>query len=153
MGDATSTNSCETPTAEMLHHNGCAVAFLLLAIGPTSCMGIDAYFGDGCFWGRQHNFIQFKLHELNRSTAALTAIAGYAGGAAPGASSNDVCYGFNQTSKRRYATLGHAEVEQVRGLTEEQLAAAARSYFSTFMSIPGTSVWTREDYFDQGVEY
>mmetsp|Transcript_27217 Transcript_27217/g.58480 ORF Transcript_27217/g.58480 Transcript_27217/m.58480 type:complete len:301 (+) Transcript_27217:67-969(+) len=73
---------------------------------------IDVYFGCGCFWHVQHEFVQAEKRILNRSDDELTARAGYAGGKA-GALDGKVCYhNFNRVSD--YGPLGHAEVVSLR---------------------------------------
>lgn len=69
---------------------------------------IDVYFGCGCFWHVQHEFVEAEKRILGRSDSALTARAGYAGGNA-GAKNGKVCY-HNALSISDYGSLGHAEV-------------------------------------------
>jgi peptide methionine sulfoxide reductase MsrA len=38
------------------------------------------YFGSGCFWGRQHDFVEAEKNKLKREPGAITAVTGYAGG-------------------------------------------------------------------------
>lgn len=40
------------------------------------------YFGSGCFWGRQKDFVDVEF-TLGRSDHEVTALVGYAGGAVP----------------------------------------------------------------------
>jgi len=73
---------------------------------------IDVYFGCGCFWHVQHEFVEAERRILNRSDEELTARAGYAGGKA-GALDGKVCYhNFSRISD--YGPLGHAEVVSLR---------------------------------------
>ena len=69
---------------------------------------IDVYFGCGCFWHVQHEFVEAERTLLGRKDADLTARAGYAGGNA-GAKNGKVCY-HNAGSVSDYGSLGHAEV-------------------------------------------
>jgi len=69
---------------------------------------IDVYFGCGCFWHVQHEFVQAERRILNRSDEELTARAGYAGGKS-GALDGKVCY-HNGKGISDYGKLGHAEV-------------------------------------------
>ena len=41
------------------------------------------YFGAGCFWHVQHEFILFESQKLGRSGATFSAVSGYAGGQGP----------------------------------------------------------------------
>lgn len=58
---------------------------------------VEVYFGLGCFWHIQHEFVQAERDILGRSDEQLTAQAGYAGGTLVGKSKADpekevVCY-------------------------------------------------------------
>lgn len=48
------------------------------------------YFGNGCFWGRQHDFYETE-RMLGRTDEEVSSIVGYAGGTATGPD-NKVCY-------------------------------------------------------------
>ena len=79
------------------------------AIAATAEEGlIDVYFGCGCFWHAQHEFVLAEKKILGRTDAELTARAGYAGGKA-GALDGKVCY-HNAPNIADYGKLGHAEV-------------------------------------------
>jgi peptide methionine sulfoxide reductase MsrA len=69
---------------------------------------IDVYFGCGCFWHVQHEFVEAEHNILGRSDDELTARAGYAGGKT-GAKDGKVCY-HNIANIADYGKLGHAEV-------------------------------------------
>lgn len=73
---------------------------------------IDVYFGCGCFWHVQHEFVEAERRILNRSDDMLTARAGYAGGKA-GSLDGKVCY-HNSRRISDYGPLGHAEVVSLR---------------------------------------
>lgn len=73
---------------------------------------IDCYFGCGCFWHVQHEFVEAERKILGRSDDQITARAGYAGGKA-GASDGKVCY-HNAGNIADYGKLGHAEVVSMR---------------------------------------
>ena len=51
---------------------------------------IDVYFGCGCFWHVQHEFVEAERRILGRKDAEITARAGYAGGNG-GAKNGKVC--------------------------------------------------------------
>jgi peptide methionine sulfoxide reductase MsrA len=70
------------------------------------------YFGNGCFWGRQKDFVDTELRALARAPERVTAVAGYAGGAAGAGAGGRVCYHFNDP-RQEYERLGHAEVVAV----------------------------------------
>jgi len=73
---------------------------------------IDVYFGCGCFWHVQHEFVEAERNILGRSDDEITARAGYAGGKA-GAKDGKVCY-HNLQGVADYGKLGHAEVVSMR---------------------------------------
>ena len=110
---------------------------------------LTVFFGNGCFFARQHTFVT-KLEQelLGRAADELTAVAAYAGGGVP--RSGRLCYeNSNQTDE--YGAHGAAEVVSLQ-LQPKHFAAAARVYFATFVELqPG--VWARPDYQDMGAEY
>lgn len=108
------------------------------------------YFGNGCFWARQHLFVEdLERRVLGRADAGITAVAGYAGSAHLG-QGGTVCY-HNPENRSDYGLLGHAEVVQVE-VPLERLEAAFAVYFGSFVEL-SKGVWDRADYFDQGAEY
>jgi len=73
---------------------------------------IEVYFGCGCFWHVQHEFVEAERRILKRSDSELTARTGYAGGTG-GAKDGKVCY-HNSKRVSDYGSLGHAEVVRLR---------------------------------------
>lgn len=73
---------------------------------------IDVYFGCGCFWHVQHEFVEAERKILGRADDQITSRTGYAGGKA-GAIDGKVCY-HNAQNIADYGKLGHAEVVNVR---------------------------------------
>ena len=74
---------------------------------------INVYFGCGCFWHVQREFVEAERRLLQRSNDLdITTRAGYAGGKA-GAKNGKVCY-HNAAQVSDYGSLGHAEVVQVK---------------------------------------
>ena len=71
---------------------------------------VKVYFGAGCFWHVQHEFVLKEAAELGRSGAAFSAVTGYAGGT--GTERGLVCY-HNGRGVSDYGRLGHAEAVQV----------------------------------------
>lgn len=122
---------------------------MVYTVGFTRAQPLQVYFGNGCFWARQHTFITLlEQARLKRDPASLKAVAAYAGGALP--SSKRLCY-HNANSTDVYSDYGAAEVVALE-LAEAELAEALDVYFDTFVQIaPG--VWTRPDAADQGAEY
>ena len=78
------------------------------ALQDSASSSTEIFWGNGCFWGRQKDFIDTELR-LGRSADAVTARVGYAGGATP---SQRVCY-YYSSPDTVYEKLGHAEVVQV----------------------------------------
>ncbi|KAL4418860.1 hypothetical protein ABPG77_002927 [Micractinium sp. CCAP 211/92] len=106
---------------------------------PASAEEITpVYFGNGCFWGRQFDYVNAEK-ALGRDGASLSAMAGYAGGRAPGRA-DKVCY-YRGPDGTVYEELGHAETVQVelRGDSEEarrQFRTFAQTYFKQFRKTP-----------------
>lgn len=95
----------------------CSAAILSTTLGAAGTTAsaanaadedIEVYFGCGCFWHVQHEFVEAERKLLGRRDADLTARAGYAGGNA-GAKNGKVCY-HNAGGVSDYGSLGHAEV-------------------------------------------
>jgi len=87
-------------------------ALPLASLGPAAASAddelIEVYFGCGCFWHVQHEFVEAEKKILGRSDAQLTSLAGYAGGKA-GMRDDKVCY-HNAMQVADYGGLGHGEV-------------------------------------------
>jgi len=120
----------------------------LLASAAAS-KNVTVYFGNGCFWARQHEFItNLEQKVLGRLDSQLTSIAAYAGGTLP--ASGQLCY-ENANGTDPYASYGAAEVVSLI-LQPAQVELAARVYFATFVELqPG--IWGRPDLRDLGAEY
>ena len=105
---------------------------------------IDVYFGCGCFWHVQHEFVEAEKKILKRSNADLTSRAGYAGGRAK---DNLVCY-HNARNVGDYGKLGHAEVVAL-SIPSSKFKDFAEEYFRLF-----DKDGNRPDQFgDRGPEY
>lgn len=148
----------------------CALAAALLATHPHSAMAAEiaeatpqlaisneavepVYFGNGCFWGRQYDFVNAE-QALGRFPGDISAVVGYAGGAVP-SPSNKVCYYYTPDKDAVYERLGHAEVVQVelRGADvaarEAQFKKMADTYFTQFRRLPNGKM-LRQDPQDAG---
>ncbi|KAL7517842.1 hypothetical protein ACHAWX_002721 [Stephanocyclus meneghinianus] len=88
-----------------------AFPYPALAIDSDDDDLIDVYFGCGCFWHVQHEFVEAERRILSRSDERLTSRAGYAGGTSP--VDGRVCY-HNAANVADYGALGHAEVVSLR---------------------------------------
>lgn len=69
---------------------------------------VEVYFGCGCFWHVQHEFVQAERNILGRSDTEITSRAGYAGGTKK-IIDGKVCY-HNALNIGDYGSLGMAEV-------------------------------------------
>eukprot|EP00588_Corethron_pennatum_P013537 CAMPEP_0194279258 /NCGR_PEP_ID=MMETSP0169-20130528/13828_1 /TAXON_ID=218684 /ORGANISM="Corethron pennatum, Strain L29A3" /LENGTH=302 /DNA_ID=CAMNT_0039023659 /DNA_START=101 /DNA_END=1009 /DNA_ORIENTATION=+ len=90
---------------------------------------IDVYFGCGCFWHVQHEFVEAEKKILGRPGGDLTARAGYAGGIA-GADAGRVCY-HNGRNIADYGKLGHGEVVGLK-IPPSAFPGFAEEYFKLF---------------------
>lgn len=115
----------------------------------------DIYFGVGCFWHVQHEFVQTEQNLLGRSKDMVTSAAGYAGGTRLGSNqqqkgatamgSKTVCY-HNLLGIADYGKLGHGEVVGM-DIPNDAIGAFAKKYFSLFKK------GDRPDLGDLGSEY
>jgi peptide methionine sulfoxide reductase MsrA len=105
----------------------------------------DCYFGVGCFWHIQHEFVDAERKLLGRGDHQLSSAAGYAGGTKTG-SEGRVCY-HNFQSIADYGKLGHGEVVGMK-IPEESIGDFAKIYFSLF-----SKNGERVDPGDRGSEY
>lgn len=79
------------------------------AADPT----VKIYFGAGCFWHVQHEFVGEEVAALQRGPESITARTGYAGGTLGGGlKDGKVCY-HNFKGVADYGSLGHAEAVQL----------------------------------------
>ena len=105
---------------------------------------VDVYFGCGCFWHVQHEFVEAERKILGRKDKELTARAGYAGG---NNGKVQPCY-HNLQGKNDYGKLGHAEVVSMT-IPRSSYGAFAQEYFKLF-----AKDGSRPDQFgDRGLEY
>lgn len=104
----------------------------------------DVYFGVGCFWHIQHEFIEAERKILGRSDKEITSRAGYAGGTQT--KDGKVCY-HNFQGFADYGKLGHGEVVGMT-IPESNIGDFAKEYFSLF-----TKKGERVDPGDRGPEY
>lgn len=105
----------------------------------------DVYFGVGCYWHIQHEFVEAERKLLNRSDSQLTSRTGYAGGTSTDKEGR-VCY-HNFKGVADYGKLGHGEVVGMT-IPEDQIGNFAKEYFDLF-----TSNGERVDPMDRGGEY
>lgn len=111
-----------------------------------------AYFGSGCFWGRQKDFFDA---EKQMGRAVPSAVTGYAGGAAGADDRGRVCY-YYANDASVYERRGHAEVVRVAlspAATEADFRAFARLYFRTQFVKRRDGRMQRQDPLDAGPGY
>ena len=130
-----------------------AAAFPLLCGASAHAAGAappQFYWGVGCFWHVQHEFVAAEKALLGRTDSELTSKAGYAGGNRVGAIDGQpgkgrVCY-HNLQGVADYGSLGHGEVVAV-DVPAEKVQDFAKEYFSLFRN------GDRPDRNDRGPEY
>jgi peptide methionine sulfoxide reductase MsrA len=150
-GSASVVNVAPVPSRRNILGNAIA-AVTALTFGSTSAVAatddetdVGVYFGVGCFWHIQHEFVDAERKLLDRGDRQLTSRAGYAGGTQTG-SEGRVCY-HNSQSLADYGKLGHGEVVGMK-LPEKSIGDFAKVYFSLF-----TPKGERVDPGDRGGEY
>ena len=123
-------------TRRALLRSGAAAAFT--AVSPIAIPQpaladedeiIPVYFGCGCFWHVQHEFVEAERKILGRKDGEITSRAGYAGGNA-GQKNGKVCY-HNAAMMSDYGSLGHAEVVAMN-IPSKSFSAFAKEYFELF---------------------
>lgn len=114
---------------------------------------VSVYFGVGCFWHVQHEFVAAERSILGRGDDQLTSRTGYAGGKSVGSIrfgegvvKPAVCY-HNLQGVADYGSLGHGEVVAMT-VPKDKLGAFADEYFGLF----GKDL-ERPDKGDRGGEY
>jgi peptide methionine sulfoxide reductase MsrA len=128
---------------------------LLNATTLLATVAVPIIFGSGCFWGRQHGFVQLERGLFQRSAENVTAVGVYFGGRAntsspAGPAAVEACY-YNQHDVSVYSSEGHAEAVAV-DVPGQHVAAAFAAFFSSFVEV-AEGVWVREDTFDVGPGY
>jgi len=105
------------------------------------------YFGVGCFWHIQHEFVEIgEMKILGRGPHELTSATGYAGGKTTDKDGR-VCY-HNIQSIADYGKLGHGEVVGMT-IPQSKIGTFSELYFSLYN--PKTK--DRVDPGDRGAEY
>lgn len=89
----------------------------------------NIYFGNGCFWHSQYEFVKAEREILGRSDMELTTRTGYAGGTSTDKEGR-VCY-HNLQRVADYGRLGHGEVVGLK-VPREKIGEFAKVYFTTF---------------------
>jgi len=105
----------------------------------------NVYFGVGCFWHVQHEFIAAEQTLLGRKDNEVTSLTGYAGGLKADKEGR-VCY-HNFQSIADYGKLGHGEVVGMT-IPSSTIRDFAVEYFKLF-----GDVGERVDTMDKGGEY
>lgn len=105
---------------------------------------VNAYFGVGCFWHVQHEFVEAENRILGREAKDLSSTAGYAGGNVR--KNGLVCY-HNLQGVGYYGKQGFGEVVQVT-VPQDKIKDFAEVYISLF-----GADGKRPDKGDIGIEY
>lgn len=128
---------------------------LVLAVGAAIWLPVAAhaatgqvqvFFGNGCFWHLQHDFLQHEVSLLGRKDDTVTTLVGYAGGKQAGPK-GEVCY-HNVQFAPDYGMMGHTEVVNL-AVPEGSIGDFAKRYFDAADSTP----FGRPDPQDFGSEY
>jgi len=129
---------------------GTAAAALLssFATQPATAAedNIEVYFGCGCFWHVQHEFVEAEKKILGRGDLQLTALSGYAGGNG-GMKDGKVCY-HNAMQMSDYGSLGHAEVVRL-SIPPTKFKEFASEYFALF----DAKGYRADQFWCRGLEY
>ena len=116
---------------------------------------IEVYFGCGCFWHVQHEFVEAERRILGRGgknnnndddVLSITSRAGYAGGKA-GMLNGKVCY-HNAAQISDYGKLGHAEVVRLQ-IPSSSFPQFAKEYVALF----NDKGYRPDQWGDVGLEY
>jgi hypothetical protein len=118
-----------TTSAAIAGHAALATSPSSVAAATTTSSEEKVYFGVGCFWHIQHEFIQAERDLLQRNDKQLTSLTGYAGGKSIG-DQGQVCY-HNMQSLADYGRMGHGEVVGM-SLPSDQIVPFAKVYFSLY---------------------
>ena len=102
---------------------------------------IEVYFGLGCYWHMQYEFVQGEVDILGRNYDEVTSIVGYAGGTQVGPQ-GQACY----HGQYDYGDMGHAEVVNMN-IPSDKFTEFAELYFSLFVN------GARSDVGDRGPSY
>jgi hypothetical protein len=106
-----------------------ADAVVTAAAPSTDSTLQNVYFGVGCYWHIQHEFVTAEIEKLGRSNQELTAYTGYAGGKSTDKEGR-VCY-HNRQGVADYGKLGHGEVVGMT-LPADKIVEFSALYFSLF---------------------
>lgn len=133
----------------------CCALYFGTAVDPAVAGSAiePVYFGNGCFWGRQYDFVKAE-EDMGRTGKDISAVVGYAGGRQT-SPSNKVCYYYTPEVDTIYEKLGHAEVVKVELRGEEkddQFRKYAKTYFSEFRRLKNGKM-QRQDPQDTGAGY
>jgi len=113
---------------------------------------LSVYFGVGCFWHVQHEFVAAEKLLLGRTDDQITAKAGYAGGTKSfkdNAGNDLVCY-HNLQGQGDYGRLGYSEAVQVTLPSSDP--AKYREFADAYFALFGAD-GERPDKGDRGPEY
>lgn len=116
----------------------------ILSIGLAE----EIYLGSGCYWNRQHDYVELEMSSFGRTPSQVTAIGGYMFG--NGRATAPACY-YNKDNYSIYSDEGHAEVVKI-DVPKDQLPVLFKAYFKSFVRV-GENTWEREDGFDLGSGY
>jgi len=139
---------CISSPIVMIPNSAIANTFSSTTMTVAKEQDVPMYFGVGCFWHVQHEFIQAEKRILDRSESDFSSLAGYAGGLGLKDANQPrdlVCY-HNMLGVGDYGKKGYGEVVGM-SIPGESIKDFAKEYFSLF------SGGDRPDKGDRGPEY
>jgi len=137
---------CLTSPLVMIPSSAYAATNTASNLASSAKQDVPLYFGVGCFWHVQHEFIKAEERILGRLADDFTSLAGYAGGLKQSDEPNDlVCY-HNLLGVGDYGKKGYGEVVGM-SIPGDSIQAFAKEYFSLF------TAGDRPDKGDRGPEY
>ena len=122
--------------------------YLLFSAIFSVALAEELYFGSGCYWGRQHDYVELEMASFGRTRSEVTAVGGYMFGKSRATAR--ACY-YNEHNYSIYSQEGHAEVVKI-DVPKGKLPTIFKTYFNSFVRV-GEKTWEREDGFDLGSGY
>ena len=123
------------PTLKKIATASVIASAVLFGDSAVRAADTSVYFGVGCFWHVQHEFVETEKQVLGRSDKDVNSYAGYAGGTKISSDkargpNGVVCY-HNMIGMGDYGDLGYGEVVGMK-VPDAKYGAFADQYFSLF---------------------
>ena len=114
--------------------------YLLFSTIFSIALAEELYLGSGCYWVRQHDYVELEMASFGRTRSEVTAVGGYMFGKSQATAR--ACY-YNEHNYSIYSQEGHAEVVKIE-VPKGKLPAIFKTYFNSFVRV-GEKTWERED--------